>query len=99
MTAKKRSPASKPKAAKPKAAKPGNKPASPAKQTAPTSRLAVLLDDRALADDEARTLWHEFSRHMDENEGDLAGFAKSKGWASVVPEHRQGRAVLVIASR
>lgn len=56
----------------------------------------MLLDGRPLPDDEARTLWQEFSRHMDEHEGDLAGFAKHKGWSSVKPEHREGRAVLVV---
>lgn len=65
---------------------------------APQSRLAVLVDQKPLPDDEARTLWQEFSRHMDEHEGDIAGFAKLKGWSSVKPEHRQGRAVLVVTS-
>ena len=32
---------------------------------------------------------------MDEHEGDLDGFARIKGWASVKPEHRAGQAVLV----
>jgi hypothetical protein len=84
---------------KPKAAaKKGTKPAAKAEKSAPQSRLAVLLDNRPLPDDEARTLWQEFSRHMDEHEGDLSGFAKQKGWSSVKPEHRQGRAVLVVTS-
>ncbi len=78
--------------------KKGPKPAAKAGQTAPRSRLAVLVDNRPLPDDEARTLWQEFSRHMDEHEGDLSGFAKAKGWSDVKPEHRQGRAVLVVTS-
>lgn len=61
-------------------------------------RLVVLVGDQALPEDEARALWQEFSRHMDENEGDLAGFAAKKGWQSVKPEHRQGQAVLIVTA-
>jgi len=60
--------------------------------------LAVIVDGVALGDDEARAFWRRFSAHMEANEGDLAGFAKSEGLASVHPEMRAGRAVLV-ASR
>ena len=59
------------------------------------TRLAAEIDAKALGDEEARTLWTEFSAHMDENKGDMAGFAKKKGWQSVAPEYRAGRAVLV----
>jgi hypothetical protein len=59
------------------------------------SRLAAELDSKALGDDEARALWTEFSAHMDANRGDMIGFAKLKGWQSVAPEYRAGRAVLV----
>jgi hypothetical protein len=72
------------------AAKPG---------AAPRSRLAVVIDGVAMGDDEARALWVRFSQYMDANEGDLAGFAASEGFASVVPEHRKGQAVLVVTSR
>jgi hypothetical protein len=61
-----------------------------------TSRLAVLVDGAPLGDDEARALWTEFSAHMDENKDDTAGFAKKKGWITVLPEYRQGKAVLVV---
>jgi hypothetical protein len=99
VTAKKRPPAPKPRDAKPKANKPASGGAAAPAKAAPAARLAVLLDERPISDDEARTLWQEFSRHMDENEGDLTGFAEKKGWASVRPEHRQGRAVLIVSSR
>ncbi len=33
---------------------------------------------------------------MDANKGDMAGFAKKKGWQSVAPEFRDGKAVLVV---
>jgi hypothetical protein len=33
---------------------------------------------------------------MDANQGDFAGLAKKKRWASVAPEYRQGKAVLVV---
>lgn len=35
---------------------------------------------------EARGFWQRFSAYMDENKGDLAGFAAKEGFASVVPE-------------
>ena len=59
--------------------------------------LAVVIDGVPLGDDEARALWVRFSAHMEANEGDLAGFAKSEGFASVHPEMRAGRAVLVVS--
>jgi hypothetical protein len=58
--------------------------------------LRVLVDGKPLDDERARELWIEFSRYMDDHEGDLAGFAKLHGWASVAPEHRRGQAVLVV---
>jgi len=60
------------------------------------SRLVALIDGAPLPDEEAKALWKEFSAHMDEHRGDMAGFAKKKGWHSVVPEHRKGKAVLVV---
>jgi hypothetical protein len=60
------------------------------------SRLSALIDGAALPEEEARALWKEFSEHMDEHRGDMAGFAKKKGWFSVAPEYRQGKAVLVV---
>jgi hypothetical protein len=64
------------------------------------SRLAVVIDGVPLTDDdEARALWTKFSQHMDEHQGDLAGFAKLCGYASVKPEARKGQAVLVIETR
>jgi hypothetical protein len=68
------------------------------KKKAPSSRLAVLLDGKALGDEPARALWVEFSAYMDTHEGDFAGFAKLKGWHSVATEHRSGRAVLVVST-
>jgi hypothetical protein len=60
------------------------------------SALAVEVDGRALPADEARALWEEFSRHLDEHELDFDGFAKNKGFASVRPTHKGGRAVLLV---
>ncbi len=62
------------------------------------SRLAALIDGTPLDPAAARGLWAEFSTHMDEHRGDMAGFAKKKGWHSVVPEYRQGKAVLVVST-
>jgi hypothetical protein len=61
------------------------------------ARLAVLLDGVPMAEQEARALWARFSAHMDEHRGDLAGFARAEGFASVHPETRDGRAVLVVS--
>jgi len=66
---------------------------------APRSRLAVVVDGVAMGDDDARTFWVRFSQYMDSHQGDLAGFAASEGFASVVPEHRKGQAVLVVTRR
>ncbi|MBL9021741.1 MAG: hypothetical protein JNL21_06050 [Myxococcales bacterium] len=74
------------------------KAASKPEPAAARSRLAVLLDGKPLAEDEARTLWQAFSVHMDEHEGDLTGFAAQKGWSSVKPEYRAGQAVLVVTT-
>jgi hypothetical protein len=60
------------------------------------SRLAVVIDGTALADDEARALWREFSEHMEANRGDVSGFAAKKGYVSVAPQYQDGRAVLVV---
>jgi hypothetical protein len=62
------------------------------------SALRVVVDGIALADDEARAFWKRFSAWMDEKQGDLVGFARAEGLASVHPEMREGRAVLT-ASR
>jgi hypothetical protein len=58
--------------------------------------LAALVDGAPLAEAEARDLWKDFSAHMDEHEGDMAGFAKKRGWQSVAPEYRRGQAGLVV---
>lgn len=58
--------------------------------------LVATIDGAALEEEAARALWTEFSAYMDANHGDFAGFAKKKGWASVAPEYRQGKAVLVV---
>jgi hypothetical protein len=56
--------------------------------------LAATVDGAALPEEEARALWTEFSRYMDEHKGDTAGFARLHGWASVAPAYQGGRAVL-----
>jgi hypothetical protein len=63
---------------------------------APKSRLVVLVDGKALPDDEARALWKQFSEHMEATRGDTGAFAQSHGFASVLPEYRKGQAVLVV---
>ena len=57
--------------------------------------LAVKIDGEPLAEDEGRALWQRFSAFMQDNRGDLAGFAKSEGLASIHPAMEGGRAILV----
>jgi hypothetical protein len=59
--------------------------------------LAVLVDGVPLGDDEARAFWARFSAHMEAHKGDLAGFARSEGFASVHPRMEGGRAVLIVS--
>ncbi len=63
-----------------------------------SGRLAATVDGKPLKEAEARELWAEFSAHLDEHQLDFDGFAKKKGWASIKPEHKGGRAVLVVVT-
>ncbi|HEX7604799.1 MAG TPA: hypothetical protein VF316_24440 [Polyangiaceae bacterium] len=47
--------------------------------------LRVLVDGQPMPEEEARAFWQRFSEHMETNRGDLAGFAKAEGYASVHP--------------
>jgi hypothetical protein len=60
--------------------------------------LAVIVDGEPLPVDEARAFWGRFSAYMEEHKGDLAGFAKQEGFASVHPAMQNGEAIL-LASR
>jgi hypothetical protein len=62
------------------------------------SVLAVLVDGVPMPEAEGRAFWGRFSAYMEEHRGDLAGFAKQEGFASVHPAMEGGRAVL-LASR
>lgn len=64
--------------------------------SAEASKLAGVIDGATLPEEDAKALWKEFSEHMDANRGDMAGFAKKKGWFAVAPEYREGKAVLVV---
>jgi hypothetical protein len=57
--------------------------------------LHVLVDGAPMADADARAFWERFSAYMEEHKGDLAGFAKEEGYASVHPEVRAGIPTLV----
>jgi hypothetical protein len=61
------------------------------------ARLAVKVDGQAMPEDEARAIWARFSTYMEEHRGDLAGFAKQEGFASVHPEMGADGAVLVLS--
>ena len=58
-------------------------------------RLLVRADGELMADADARAFWKRFSDHMEQNRGDLAGFAKSEGFASVRPAMEDGAAILI----
>jgi hypothetical protein len=58
-------------------------------------RLAARVDGAALFDEDARALWTSFSAHMDEHQGDIAGFARARGFTRVTPQYEKGQAVLV----
>ncbi len=60
-------------------------------------RLTVIVDGVPMADEEARTFWARFSEHMEKNKGDLAGFAKAEGFASVRPAMGPDGAQLVVS--
>jgi hypothetical protein len=60
-------------------------------------RLAVQVDGTPMPDEEARAFWTRFSDHMDAHAGDLVGFARREGYASVHPEARNGVALLVVS--
>jgi hypothetical protein len=60
--------------------------------------LRAVIDGAPLAEPEARALWQRFSAWMEEHPGDLAGFARGEGFASIHPELHDGEPVLV-ASR
>ena len=60
------------------------------------SKLGGIIDGVSLSEMETRALWLEFSEHMDANRGDMVGYAKKKGWFSVAPEYRDGKAVLIV---
>jgi hypothetical protein len=62
------------------------------------SGLRVVVDGEPLADEPAASFWKRFSAWMDAHPGDLGGFARSEGIASVHPEMHEGGPVLV-ASR
>ncbi len=53
--------------------------------TRESAALAVKVDGEPMADDAARAFWKRFSDHMEVHRGDLAGFAKAEGFASVHP--------------
>jgi hypothetical protein len=50
-----------------------------------SATLSVVVDGVPMPDAEARELWKRFSAHMDAHKGDLLGFAKAEGYASVHP--------------
>jgi hypothetical protein len=63
-----------------------------------SARLRVTIDGSPLPEEEARAFWHRFSAHLEAQKGDLEGFARSEGLASVHPEV-DSMGALLVASR
>ena len=59
--------------------------------------LSVTVDGVPMAEAEARAFWKRFSAHMDAHKGDLAGFAKAEGYASVHPGVGPDGAVIAVS--
>ena len=57
----------------------------------------MVVDGEPMPADEAREFWGRFSAYMEANKGDLAGFARQEGFASVHPSMKDGAAVLVVS--
>ena len=57
----------------------------------------MKIDGEWLIDAEARAFWDRFSVYMEAHRGDLAGFAKREGFASVHPSTEAGGAVLLVS--
>jgi hypothetical protein len=55
----------------------------------------VTVDGKLRPEEEARAFWQRFSAHLEAHKGDLEGFAKSEGLASVHPEVDPEGALLV----
>jgi hypothetical protein len=60
-------------------------------------KLTVIVDGTPMPDEEARLFWNRFSEHMEAHKGDLAGFAKAEGFASVRPAMGPEGAQLVVS--
>lgn len=60
-------------------------------------KLSVLVDGKPMPEADARAFWERFSTWMDEHPGDLGGFAKQEGFASVHPGVEKGQPVLRVS--
>lgn len=59
--------------------------------------LQVIVDGTPMAPEEARAFWARFSEHMEQNKGDLRGFADKEGYRSVVPALGANGAILRVS--
>ncbi len=62
-----------------------------------TAKLAVTVDGEPMEAGSARAFWERFSAHMEAHKGDLAGFAKAEGFASVHPAVGPSGPLLVVS--
>ena len=61
-----------------------------------STALSVRIDGQPIGDDDARAIWERFSRHMDVNQGDFAGFAAAEGYKHASVDVVSGRPVLIL---
>jgi hypothetical protein len=59
--------------------------------------VKVVVDGQTMPDADARAFWERFSAWMEDNPGDLGGFAKKEGFASVHPTVESGTPVLRVS--
>ena len=59
--------------------------------------LSVVVDGVAMPEEDARAFWKRFSAYMDAHKGDLLGFAKAEGYASIHPAMASTGAQLVVS--
>ena len=59
--------------------------------------LQVMVDGVPMPEADARAFWKRFSAHMEAHKGDLLGFAKAEGYASVHPGMGPNGAELVVS--
>ncbi len=64
----------------------------------PTPSLHVLIEGQPLSAEQAQGVWLRFSQHMDANQGDFEGFAKTEGYRYAAVAVENGRPTLKLGN-